>query len=129
MIGLAVEAGGEMEYLLSGVGELAGSRRLTQLVGKRSVMLGARYGQPHHRHLMPYNPNEQSREDRRAENDPERRLRRIAARRLVGEPAGEKFEMFLDEGEIGLGPHRPAAMLEGIPVSHARYCRTGLPHR
>ena len=49
---------------------------------------------------MPNDPNEQGREDRRAEDDPERRLTQIAARRLLGKLACEKFEMLFDQREI-----------------------------
>jgi hypothetical protein len=60
-----------MEYLLSGASELTRCRRLTRLVGNLAVMLGAGYGQPHKSALMPNDPDEQRREDRRAKDDPE----------------------------------------------------------
>ena len=52
---------------------------------------------------MPNDPNEQGRDYRRAEDDPERSLREIAAGRHAGELAGEEFEMIFDHGEIGSG--------------------------
>ena len=54
-----------------------------------------------HRPLMPNNPNEQGRQDRRAEDDPERRFRQIAAGRHSRELTGKKFEIAFDQGEVG----------------------------
>ena len=48
MIGSAFKARREMEYLLSGASELTRSRRLTQLVGDLSIMLGTGHTRPHH---------------------------------------------------------------------------------
>ena len=42
---------------------------------------------------MPSDPNEQGREDRGAEDDPERGLCQIAARRLLGKLARDEFKM------------------------------------
>jgi hypothetical protein len=46
-------------------------------------------------------PHEQRREDRRAENDPERGLCEIAARRPIGELAGNEFELAFNQREVG----------------------------
>jgi hypothetical protein len=48
MIGPAFDACREMEYLLSGAGELTGRRSLAQSVGDLPVMLRAGYTSPHH---------------------------------------------------------------------------------
>jgi hypothetical protein len=50
---------------------------------------------------MPNDPNEQGREDRRAEDDPESGFREITARRHSRELTGEKFEIAFDQSEIG----------------------------
>jgi hypothetical protein len=50
---------------------------------------------------MPCDPYEQCREYRSAEDDPEGGLRQIAARWLVRKLAGKKFEIALDQGEVG----------------------------
>jgi hypothetical protein len=50
---------------------------------------------------MPYDPNEQGREDRRAEDDPEGGLREIAARRLPGKLARDEFKVAFDQSEVG----------------------------
>jgi hypothetical protein len=76
---------------------------------------------------MPNNPNEQGREDRRAEDDPESGFRQIAARRHSRELAGKKFEIAFDQGEVGprlIGlPQR-----EDVFVWHITPCgRTRLP--
>jgi hypothetical protein len=49
---------------------------------------------------VPNDPNEQGREDRRAEDDPECGLREIAAHRLLGKLGGDEFEIALDQGEV-----------------------------
>jgi hypothetical protein len=50
---------------------------------------------------MPCEPNEQGREDRRAEDDPEGGLCQITARRLLGKLAHDEFEVALNQGEVG----------------------------
>jgi hypothetical protein len=50
---------------------------------------------------VPCDPNEQRREDRRAEDDPESGFREIAALRHSCELAGEKFEIAFDQSEVG----------------------------
>jgi hypothetical protein len=52
-------------------------------------------------HLMPHEPNKERREDRRAEDDSERGLRQIAARRLVRKLPRDEFEMAFDQSEVG----------------------------
>jgi len=78
---------------------------------------------------MPNDPNEQGREYRRAEDDPERGFREIAARWLLGKLAGDEFKVALDQREIGsrlVGPPQR----EDVFVWHdARYGRTGLRQR
>jgi hypothetical protein len=49
VIGAAFEKCGEVQYLLSGSGELTRCRGLTQHAGKFAVMLGAGHARPHHR--------------------------------------------------------------------------------
>jgi hypothetical protein len=50
---------------------------------------------------MPREPNEQRREDRRAEDDPERRFREIAAGRHSRELPHHEFEIAFEQGEVG----------------------------
>jgi hypothetical protein len=50
---------------------------------------------------MPNDPNEEGREGSGAEDDPECRLRQIAARRSFGQLAGDEFEIAFDQSEIG----------------------------
>jgi hypothetical protein len=50
---------------------------------------------------MPCDPNEQGREDRGAEDDPERGLCQIAARRLLGKLARDEFEIAFDQRAVG----------------------------
>jgi hypothetical protein len=50
---------------------------------------------------MPCGPNEQGREDCGAKDNPESGFREIVARRLLGELAGDEFEIAFDQGEIG----------------------------
>jgi len=76
---------------------------------------------------MPYDPNEQGREDCGAEDDPERHLRQIAARRLLGKLTGEKFEMFFDQGEVGSRLIGPAQRQDVFVWHDARYGRVRLP--
>jgi hypothetical protein len=52
-------------------------------------------------HLMPHEPNKERREDRRAEDDSERGLRQIAARRLVRKLPRDEFEIAFDQSEVG----------------------------
>ena len=49
---------------------------------------------------MPSDPNEQGREDCRAENDPESGFREIAACRHSGKLAGDEFEVAFNEREV-----------------------------
>jgi hypothetical protein len=51
--------------------------------------------------LMPCDPDEQGREDGGAEDDPERGLRQIAARRLLGKLARDELEIAFDQREVG----------------------------
>jgi hypothetical protein len=50
---------------------------------------------------MPDDPNEQGCEDRRAEDDPERCFRQIAAGRHSRKLAHDDFEIAFDQGEAG----------------------------
>jgi hypothetical protein len=50
---------------------------------------------------MPADPNEQGREYRRTEDDPERRLCQIAPGRHASELAGDEFKIAFDQGEVG----------------------------
>jgi hypothetical protein len=54
-----------------------------------------------HRALMPDDPTEQGREDRRAEDDPERGFRYVAARRQPCELAHDNLQIASQGGEIG----------------------------
>jgi hypothetical protein len=78
---------------------------------------------------MPRDPNEQGCEDCGAEDDPERGLRQVSARRALGELARDEFKIAFDQSEvtprlIGL-PQR-----EGVFICHAaRYGRTRLLDR
>jgi hypothetical protein len=40
----------------------------------------------------------------RREDDPERCLRQLAARRQPRKPAGDEFQIVFDRGEVGAGP-------------------------
>ena len=51
--------------------------------------------------LVPSNPDEQCREYRSAEDDPERALRQIGARRLLCELPSDEFKLAVDQREVG----------------------------
>ena len=53
------------------------------------------------RPLMPNNPNEQGRQDRRAEDDPECGSRQIAPCRHPRETAHDELQIAFESGEIG----------------------------
>jgi hypothetical protein len=50
---------------------------------------------------MPSEPHKESRKYRRAEDDPKRCPRQLAARWHPRELAGNEFEMACDQGEVG----------------------------
>jgi hypothetical protein len=50
---------------------------------------------------MPRDPNKKRCHYRRAEDDPKRCPRQIAARRNLREPSRDKFEIAVDQGEVG----------------------------
>ena len=75
---------------------------------------------------MPYEPNQQGRDDRRAKDDPERSFCEIAARRLLGKLPGDEFKIAFDQGEVGSRlidrPQLYDVFVLHIPVMPAEGC-------
>ena len=68
---------------------------------------------------MPNDPNKKSCEDCGAEDDPERRLRQVSARRSLGELARDEFKIAFDQSEVGS---------RGSACRNVRVCSLAMPH-
>jgi hypothetical protein len=76
--------------------------------------------------LMPCDPNQQGRDDRRAKDDPQRGFCEIAARRLLGELPGDEFKIGFEQTRSRFLPGRPPATVRCFCLAYTRYARDGL---